>query len=382
MFDDDAIEDLDKLVSELRLDARRTSPDDGVDDGALVQWLKRVRELAGADLLLVAGAPATIRVRGAFVAASSGPLEATQILQAVAPLVPTRLFERHRAGESVDLAFSRPGLGRFRVNLHYERGRPAAAIRALPTTIPRLAHLNFTHDITVLSRLPRGLVLIGGPTGSGKTTTLAALVAEMNARDQRHIIAIEDPIEYEHPHGTCVVEQIEIGVDSPDFATALRAAVRQAPDVIVLGEMRDPESMRIALAAAETGHLVFATVHTTDVASALGRITDAFPNERQNTVRQELAMALAAVLTQTLMRTPTGLLVPAAELLMVSYGARQHIRKNALQHLNQEITITRKAGSFTLEESLAALVRAQKLDRHAALMKAAHTDELITLLGG
>jgi twitching motility protein PilT len=382
MFDDDAIEDLDKLVSELRLDARRTSPDDGVDDGVLVQWLKRVRELAGADLLLVAGAPATIRVRGAFVAASSGPLEATQILQAVAPLVPTRLFERHRAGESVDLAFSRPGLGRFRVNLHYERGRPAAAIRALPTTIPRLAHLNFTHDITVLSRLPRGLVLIGGPTGSGKTTTLAALVAEMNARDQRHIIAIEDPIEYEHPHGTCVVEQIEIGVDSPDFATALRAAVRQAPDVIVLGEMRDPESMRIALAAAETGHLVFATVHTTDVASALGRITDAFPNERQNTVRQELAMALAAVLTQTLMRTPTGSLVPAAELLMVSYGARQHIRKNALQHLNQEITITRKAGSFTLEESLAALVRAQKLDRQAALMKAAHTDELITLLGG
>jgi twitching motility protein PilT len=207
-------------------------------------------------------------------------------------------------------------------------------------------------------------------------------VAEMNARDQRHIIAVEDPIEYEHPHGTCVVEQIEIGVDSPDFATALRAAVRQAPDVIVLGEMRDPESMRIALSAAETGHLVFATVHTTDVASTVGRITDAFPNERQNTIRQELAMALAAVLTQTLMRTPSGALVPAAELLMVSYGARQHIRKNALQHLNQEITITRKAGSFTLEESLAALVRAQKLDRQAALMKAAHTDELITLLGG
>jgi len=381
MFNDD-IEDLDKLVAELRLDARRASTDEGIDDGVLIQWLKRLRELAGADLLLVAGAPPTIRARGAFVTASTTPLDGTDILQAVAPLVPTRLFERHRGGESVDLAFSRPGLGRFRVNLHYERGRPAAAIRALPTTIPRLSHLNFTHDISVLSRLPRGLVLIGGPTGSGKTTTLAALVAEMNARDQRHIIAIEDPIEYEHPHGTCVVEQVEIGVDSPDFATALRAAVRQAPDVIVLGEMRDPESMRIALAAAETGHLVFATVHTSDVASTVARVTDAFPNERQNTIRQELAMALAAVLTQTLMRTPAGTLVPAAELLMVSYGARQHIRKNALQHLNQEITITRKAGSFTLEESLAALVRAQKLDRQAALIKAAHTDELITLLGG
>src|SRR5262245_11620576 len=271
MLDDD-IEDLDKLVTELRLDARRAPSEDGLDDGVLLQWLKRMRELSGADLLLVAGAPATIRARGAFVAASSGALEASQILQAVAPLIPTRLFERHRGGESVDLAFSRPGLGRFRVNLHYERGRPAAAIRALPTTIPRLPHLNFTHDISVLSRLPRGLVLIGGPTGSGKTTTLAALVAEMNARDERHIISIEDQIEYEHPHGKCVIEQVEIGVDSPDFATALRAAVRQAPDVIVLGEMRDPESMRMALAAAETGHLVFATVHTTDVASAVGRI--------------------------------------------------------------------------------------------------------------
>jgi len=310
------------------------------------------------------------------------PLDGPQILQAVAPLVPSRLFDRYRAGEAVDLAFSRPSLGRFRVNLHYERGRPAAAIRALPMTIPRLTQLNFTHDISVLSRLPRGLVLIGGPTGSGKTTTLAALVAEMNARDQRHIISIEDPIEYEHPHGTCLIEQVEIGVDSPDFGVALRAAVRQAPDVIVLGEMRDPESMRIALTAAETGHLVFATVHTTDVASAVARITDGFPTERQNAIRQELAMALAAVLTQALMRSANGALIPAAELLMVSYGARQHIRKNALQHLNQEITITRKAGSFTLEESLAALVRAQKLDRQSALMKAAHPDELMTLLAG
>jgi twitching motility protein PilT len=382
MFENDPVEDLDKLVTELRLDARRSPDEDSVDDGRLTHWLKRVRELGGADLLLVSGAPATIRARGSFVAASSAPLDPSHILQAVAPLVPTRLLERHRGGESVDLAFSRAGLGRFRMNLHYERGRPAAAIRALPTTIPRLNQLNFTHDLSLLSRLPRGLVLIGGPTGSGKTTTLAALVAEMNGRDQRHIISVEDPIEYEHPHGTCLVEQIEIGVDSPDFATALRAAVRQAPDVIVLGEMRDPESMRIALAAAETGHLVLATVHTTDVASAVGRLTDGFPTERQNAVRQELAMALAAVLTQTLLRTTQGTLTPAAELMMVSYGARQHIRKNALQHLNQEITITRKAGSFTFEESLAVLVRAQKLDRQTALMKAAHPDELTTLLTG
>jgi twitching motility protein PilT len=268
------------------------------------------------------------------------------------------------------------------MNLHRERGRAAATVRALPLRIPRLQDLHFSHDISLLTRLPRGLVLIGGPTGSGKTTTLAALIGEINGRDARHIITIEDPIEYDHPHGTCVIEQVEIGIDAPEFPTALRSAVRQAPDIIVVGEMRDPETMRIALSAAETGHLVFATVHTTDVAAAVARIVDGFQVERQNAVRQELAMALAAVLTQTLVPTAADGLMPVAELLVVSYGARQHIRKNALQHLNQEITITRKAGSFSLEESLARLVQAGKLEKADALMRAAHSDELESLLSG
>jgi twitching motility protein PilT len=197
---------------------------------------------------------------------------------------------------------------------------------------------------------------VGGATGSGKTTTLAALVDEINEHERRHILAIEDPIEYEHAHRLSIVEHVEIGIDAPDFATALRAAVRQAPDVIVIGEMRDPETMRIALAAAETGHLVFSTLHTTDVVSTIGRISDSFPPERQPTIRQELAMALSAVMTQALVPTVSGGRVPAAELLMVGYGARQHIRKNSLQHLHQEITITRKNGSFTREETLASLV--------------------------
>ena len=218
-------------------------------------------------------------------------------------------------------------------------------------------------------------MLVGGPTGSGKTTTLAALVEEINRRDARHIVTIEDPIEYEHQHSGSLIEQVEIGVDAPDFPTALRAALRQAPDVIVVGEMRDPETMRIALAAAETGHLVLSTLHTTDVASTVSRIADSFPPERQNTIRQELAMALAAVLTQTLLPRQGGGLVPAAELLMVGYGARQHIRKNALQHLHQEITITRRHGSFTLEESLAP----PRQGRHGRVARrasrAAHVEE-------
>lgn len=185
--------------------------------------------------------------------------------------------------------------------------------------------------IATLAKLQRGLVIIGGATGSGKTTTLAALVNEINRREARHIVTIEDPIEYEHSHGLSIIEQVEIGTDAPDFPIALRAALRQAPDVIVVGEMRDPETARIALSAAETGHLVFTTLHTTDAASTVSRIADSFPQERQHSVRAEMAMALAAMLTQTLIPRRNGGRVPAVELLMVGYGARQHIRKNALQ---------------------------------------------------
>jgi twitching motility protein PilT len=378
---DDPYDDLDRLVSELNLlgPASETSSSGGTT-ATLAAWLGRVRESDGSDLLLVAGVPPVVRAASRLARLSNEPLSSEEIETAVLPVVARRLRDRYRGGEAVDLAFRIDGLGRFRMNLHRERGRAAAAIRALPMRIPRLADLHFSHDIGVLSTLPRGLVLIGGPTGSGKTTTLASLIAAINERDARHIITVEDPIEYDHPHGRSVIEQVEIGIDTTDFPTALRAAVRQAPDVIVVGEMRDPETMRIALQAAETGHLVFATVHTTDVAAAISRIADGFPTERQNAVRQELAMALAAVLTQTLVPARAGGVVPVAELLMVSYGARQHIRKNALQHLNQEITITRKAGSFTFEESLARLVQNGVLDRADAILRAAHPEALESLL--
>jgi twitching motility protein PilT len=236
--------------------------------------------------------------------------------------------------------------------------------------------------VEALSKLTRGLVLVGGATGAGKTTTLAALVDEINRNEARHIITVEDPIEYEHVHGSSIIEQVEIGADATDFPSALRAAVRQAPDVLVIGEMRDHESMRIALSAAETGHLVFSSIHTTDIASTIARICDSFPNERQNTIRQELSLALAAVMTQTLVPRSGGSgRVPAAELLMVSYGARQHIRKNALQHLHQEMSLTRKNGSVTLEDTLARLVKASLISRVEAHSRAAHPDELDSILG-
>ena len=370
-FDDD----LDHLASELNLVAPQRTAEAPGTPRSIESWLRRLRELNGSDLLLVSGAPPVVRASGRLVPTSELILTPDDIVAAVMPLVSGRLQDAYQHGIAVDLAFTIRGLGRFRMNYHRERGRSAASIRALPLRVPSLAELRFTHDISALCRIPRGLVLIGGPTGSGKTTTVASLVAEINNRDARHIVTIEDPVEYEHSHQRSIIEQVEVGMDAPDFPTALRSALRQAPDVIVVGEMRDTETMRIALAAAETGHLVFATVHATDVAAAIGRITDAFPADRQNSARQELAMALSAVLTQTLVLTRGGVLVPAAELLMVSYGARQHIRKNALQHLHQEITITRKAGSFTFEESLAKLVESGAIDRNEARVRAPHPEE-------
>jgi twitching motility protein PilT len=383
-------DEIDQLIAELHASAggATASPGAGTDAGRshggdttrVERWLRMLADEGGSDLLLVAGTPPSMRVNGRMRPLAEGPMDGLDVEDAVLPALPPHARRLYRAAGIADGSFRIAGVGRFRINLHRERGRAAAALRALPARVPRLASLGLPASVELLTQLPRGLVLIGGPTGSGKTTTLAAIVEEINRRDARHIVTIEDPIEYEHAHHAGVVEQVEIGVDAPDFPTALRASLRQAPDVIVVGEMRDPETMRIAVSAAETGHLVLSTVHTTDAASTVARIADSFPDERQNTIRQELAMALAAVMTQTLLPKIGGGRVPAAELLMVGYGARQHIRRNALQHLHQETTITRKAGSFTLEESLASLVKQGSVERPDAVARAVHVEELEQLL--
>ena len=373
-------DDIDRLI--LELNATGATAQGGGDLARLERWLRLLSSRNGSDLLLVAGAPPSIRVDGRVQPLAEGPLDGVDIEDAVLPALPPHARRIYRDAHIVDASFRIGGVGRFRINLHRERGRAAAAVRLLPQRVPRLNTLGLPPSVDLLAQLPRGLVLIGGPTGSGKTTTLAALVDAINRREARHIVTIEDPIEYEHQHHGSVIEQVEIGVDAPDFPTALRAAVRQAPDVIVVGEMRDPETMRIALAAAETGHLVLSTLHTTDVASTVSRIADSFSSERQNTIRQELAMAVAAVMTQTLLPRIGGGIVPAAELLMVSYGARQHIRRNALQHLHQEITITRRNGSFTFEESLARLVKDGLVDWRDAHARAVHVDEFEQLAPG
>jgi twitching motility protein PilT len=364
----DPTDDLERLVRELNdagLDAPSRS--EGLD-----AWLRMMAERQASDLFLIGGLPPTMRIDGRLTRTDAPPLDGEEIEQLVVPALPAHARRAWRETGITDASYRLAGTGRFRVNVHRERGRPAAVIRLLPTRVPTLDSLNLPPGTERLAALPRGLVLIGGATGSGKTTTLAAIVDHINRRQARHIITIEDPIEYDHVSDQSVIQQVEIGIDAPDFPTALRSALRQAPDVIVVGEMRDPETMRIALAAGETGHLVFSTLHTTDVTSTLARIPDSFPPERQTTVRQEIAAALTAVFVQTLLPRTSGGRVPAGELLMVSYGARQHIRRNALQHLHQEITITRKLGSFSLEECLARMVRAGLVAREEAAVRALH----------
>jgi twitching motility protein PilT len=353
---------------------------DTTESVQLKSWLEQLVARNGSDLLLVPHAAAAIRIEGSLVTIGDCPLTGEAIEAAMLPALAPHAREQYQQTKIADSSYRVEGLGRFRINLHHERGRAAATVRALPSKVPALDELHLPAGVAALAQLQRGLVIIGGATGSGKTTTLAALVNEINQRDARHVVTIEDPIEYEHLHNQSVIEQVEIGIDAPDFPTALRAALRQAPDVIVVGEMRDPETAKIALSAAETGHLVFTTLHTTDAASTVSRIADYFPQERQHSIRAEMAMAMAAMMTQTLIPRRNGGRVPAAELLMVGYGARQHIRKNALQHLQQEITITHKQGSFTLEESLAQLVFQSDLTREDAMVRALHPQDLDVLL--
>jgi twitching motility protein PilT len=374
----DDIENLDRLADELE-GLRVDTPAPGLS--RLEPWLRMVADRGASDLLLVAGEPPALRVNGRIARTDFAPIDGVDIEELVLPELPPHAQRAYREAGLADAARKVPGIGRFRINLHHERGRAAAAIRMLPAKVPLLASLDLPAGTEALARLPRGLVIVGGATGAGKTTTLAALVDDINRHESKHIITIEDPIEYEHVNHKSIIQQVEIGVDAPDFPTALRSALRQNPDVIVIGEMRDPETMRIALAAGETGHLVLTTLHTTDMPSTLARLTDSFPAERQPTIRQEIAAALSAVFVQTLLPRTSGGRVPAAELLVVSYGARQHIRRNQLQHLHQEITITRKLGSFTLEDCLAHLVKTGLVERGDAALRANHPDEFEHALG-
>ncbi len=356
-----------------------------VAEGPLARLLSEMTRRGASDLHLLAGLAPILRLDGRLVVTDLDPFEEDELRQLLAPYLGSRarrqLDEEGSADFSLRLGGTGSGGWRFRVNLHRQRGRLAAALRALPREIPTLQKLNLPKSLGRLVQQAHGLVLVCGPTGSGKSSTLAALVGEINQTRPAHIITIEDPVEYEHTNVRSIIEQVEIGLDAPSFPAALRASLRQDPDVILVGEMRDLETVATALTAAETGHLILSTLHTSDVVQAIHRIVDVFPTGQQSQIRQQLALALHAIVFQQLLPRADGAgRIPAVELLLGTYPVRHHIRSQHLQKLYNEITLGKNQGMLSFEDSLATLVKEGKVDPEEARMRSARPDELESLL--
>ncbi|HYS55400.1 MAG TPA: PilT/PilU family type 4a pilus ATPase [Thermoanaerobaculia bacterium] len=347
--------------------------------------LIEVARRGASDLLILAGTHPIFRVAGRLAAGDRAPLSSDDVHSLLGIFLTSRVRERIEADGSADFSVRLANTAledsrrswRFRVNIHRQRGTLAAAIRALPSTIPTLTDLHLPATLAELVKPTHGLVLICGPTGAGKSTTLAALVGELNRNESRHIITIEDPIEYEHRNNKSVIEQIEIGRDAPSFASALRASLRQDPDVILVGEMRDLETVATALTAAETGHLILSTLHTSDTAQAIHRIIDVFPPAQQTQIKQQLALSLNGIVVQQLVPRSDGQgRCVAVEVLLASQPVRNHIRNEKLQNLISEITLGKRQGMISLEDSLARLVRQGLIGVEDARNRASRPDEL------
>jgi twitching motility protein PilT len=342
------------------------------------------------DVLLIAGAPITLRTGGALAPSNGPPLEGEDTRSLLLPLLTPAQTQELSRSRSVDLCFQREGVGRFRANLHYQRGTLAGSLRVLPEKIPTLESLNLPPLLRHLSEARQGLVLVTGPTGCGKSSTLAALVDLINSHRHVHVVTIEDPVEFMHSNRQSIIEQIEVGQDAPDFAGSLRSILRQNPDVILAGEMRDAETMATVLTAAETGHLVLSTLHTNDTSQAVSRILDSFPTANQPQIRQQLSLALFAIVAQQLVPAAAQQLVPpdkalrypAVEILMASSGVRSLIRKGEDHQLYSAISTGRSDGMISMEQSLAELVRSGRISRETAAAHCFHPEELRRYMPG
>ena len=301
----------------------------------------------------------------------------------VLPLLDSRQYDELQKKKSVDFCFARDPVGRFRANIHHQRGTLAASIRLLPARIPTIESLHLPAALARIADRRQGLVLVTGATGCGKSSTLAAMIDLINTRRRTHIVTIEDPVEYQHVNRSSIVEQIEVGHDTPDFVNSLRSILRQTPDVILVGEMRDPETMATVLTAAETGHLVFSTLHTNDAAQSVSRILDSFPASHQGQMRQQMSLALLAVVAQQLVPAADGInRYPALEIMMATDAVRNLIRKGEDHQLRSQLTIGRGEGMMTMEQSLAELVRAGRILRETAFAHCFRPEELRRVLEG
>ena len=354
-----------------------------LDDAHIDDLLRLVVEWKGSDLHMTVGVPPVIRVDGHL---QPTPYErlAAQVLQRMAyDILTDEQIQRFESTLELDFSYAVPRLARFRVNIFKERGNVCAALRRIPQQIPTIEELGLPDVLKDLCSKPRGLILVCGPTGSGKSTTLAAMINHINSERSEHILTIEDPIEFVHPHKYSVVAQRELGMDTKSFAAALKSALREDPDVILVGEMRDHETMTLAVSAAETGHLVFATLHTNSAAQTVDRIVDVFPPGQQEQIRIQLSNNLEGVVVQQLMRRANQPgRVCALEIMMASPAIRNLIREGKSHQIASMIQISNQTGMQTMDQCLRDLYAKGMITYDDAIARAMQPEELRKMISG
>jgi twitching motility protein PilT len=346
------------------------------------ELLDLLAKRGGSDLHLTAGSPPKMRLHGALVDTEYEPLTPDDTKSIVYGVLSTEQIARFERELELDISFGIPGVGRFRTNVFVQRGAVGAVLRVVPERIRSFEDLALPRDICEeLCRLPKGLVLVTGPTGSGKSTTLAAMVDHLNSTRPCHIVTVEDPIEFVHKHKKSLVNQREIGPDTLEFKRALRAALRQDPDVVLVGEMRDLDTIEAALNISETGHLTFSTLHTSDAVQTIGRVIDVFPGHQQQQIRTQLASTLSGVFCQQLLPTSNGRgRVLACEILLCTPAVRALVREDKTHQIYSIMQTSRKQGMRTMNQSLSDLYRANQISYEEALAHSSEPTELERLL--
>jgi twitching motility protein PilT len=332
----------------------------------IIGLLEETVRKGASDLHLLEGLPPTLRVDGDLLPLGAKPLTSADLYSFLDQLLPEDRKNMFLKEKELDFAYEFKGRARFRINLYVQRGSIAFAIRFIPYEIPKLEDLNLPPVLKELTRRQSGLILVTGPTGSGKSTTLASMINLINEERSLHVVTIEDPIEYVYTPRRCVISQREVGEDTHSFGNALKHVLRQDPDVILIGEMRDLETMQAAITAAETGHLVFSTLHTTSAPQTVDRIIDVFPPHQQSQIRSQLSITLEAVITQRLLKRAGGGRVPACEILIATPALRNLIREGKTHQIYSLMELGREYGMQTMEDALNDLLRKRQITREEA----------------
>ena len=349
-------------------------------ESKIIKLMKELINRNGSDLHLRGDTVPFFRVQGQMMPADSLPISSAVLKEELESLIGKNKFDNFVKNKDFDCSFGLDGIARFRINLFFDRGHISCVMRALDNKIPNFSNIGLPESVQQLLNRPRGLVLVTGPTGSGKTTTLASGLNWINNNQSSHILTIEDPIEFIYENKNCLIRQREIGEDTKSYSHALRGALREDPDVILIGEMRDLETISLAITAAETGHLVLGTLHTSSASQTIDRIIDVFPTDQQQQIRIQLSTSLIGVISQTLCKSKDGKRNLAAEILVNNNAIANLIRESKSSQIYSQIQVGAKFGMQTLEQSLSDLIKRGLISREEAFFKCNRSNVLSSLI--